>query len=54
MIWIIAGIIIYLLIGVGLLIWIVKTDPWGGMVLEIWWLFILIYPVYIVHSWIAR
>jgi hypothetical protein len=49
MVWII-GIIIYLLIGLGLLIGVVLSDPWGGLVLEMWWMVIFFYPILIVWS----
>jgi hypothetical protein len=42
--WII-GVIAYILIGVGILIWSVLSDPWGGLVLEIWWMVVFFYPV---------
>lgn len=50
LLWIVLGIVGYLLIGVGLLIWSVKSDPWGGLILEIWWFFILFYPFLIFRS----
>lgn len=52
--WIFIGLTAYLLVGVGLLAWVVKSDPWGGLVLEIWWLFILFYPFLLVRSLIDR
>ena len=52
--WIILWIVVYLLIGVGLLIWTVKTDPWGSLILEIWWIFIIGYPIFIVLSLFNR
>jgi hypothetical protein len=47
--WII-GVIAYILIGVGILIWSVLSDPWGGLVLEIWWMVVLFYPVLMLLS----
>jgi hypothetical protein len=54
LIWIILGVIIYLLIGVGILIYAVKTDPWGGLILHVWWLVILFYPYFIIRSLLSR
>jgi hypothetical protein len=52
--WIIVGVIIYLLIGVGLLVYTVKTDPWGGLLLEVAIPLILFYPYFIIRSWFVR
>jgi hypothetical protein len=49
MIWLI-GIAIYLVIGIGILIWCVTTDPYGGFVLEFWWLVVFFYPLLIINS----
>lgn len=53
MLWII-GIIIYIIIGIGILIWITTTDQWGGLVLEYWWLVIFFYPILFINSLIRR
>jgi hypothetical protein len=53
MIWIL-GIVIYLLIGIGLLIYAVTSDPWGGLLLEMWWFVILLWPLLIIRSFFVR
>jgi hypothetical protein len=53
MVWII-GIAIYLLIGVAILIYGTVSDPYGGFILEFWWLVILFYPYLIVRSLLDR
>lgn len=52
--WIIIGVIIYLLIGVGLLIHAVTSDPWGGLILHFAIPFVLFYPYFIITSLIRR
>jgi hypothetical protein len=47
---IILGILLYISIGIGVLIYIVKTDKYGGLVLEIAPLVVLGYPYLIVRS----
>lgn len=46
----IIAIAIYLIIGVAILVHAVTTDPWGGLLIEIWWLIVLFYPILIVWS----
>jgi hypothetical protein len=53
MLWII-GITIYLIIGIGLLIYAITSDPWGGLLLGLWWLVILLWPYLIVRSLFDR
>jgi hypothetical protein len=53
-IWISIGVVLYLLIGVSLLIWAVKSDPWGGLLLEVWWLVLLIWPLLLIRSLFVR
>jgi hypothetical protein len=48
--WIILGVIIYLLIGIGILIHAVRTDPYGGFILHFAIPFILFYPYFIFRS----
>lgn len=48
--YILIGIVLYLLIGVGLLIYAVTTSNWGGLILHFWYLIILLYPYLIVRS----
>lgn len=50
MLWIIVGIIVYLLIGAGLLLYVVLKDPWGGLVLEIWYIFIPLWIIFVAFS----
>ncbi|MGK8429870.1 hypothetical protein OF864_01185 [Bacillus cereus] len=45
--WIVIGIVVYLAIGVGLLVWAVTSDPWGGMILEYALPVILIWPLFV-------
>lgn len=45
--WIVIGIVVYLTIGVGLLVWAVASDPWGGMILEYALPVILIWPLFV-------
>ncbi|HDR8161917.1 TPA: hypothetical protein QC072_004875 [Bacillus cereus] len=45
--WIVIGIVVYLTIGVGLLVWAVTSDPWGGMILEYAIPVILIWPLFV-------
>jgi hypothetical protein len=52
--WIIVGIIIYLAIGVGLLIYAVMTDPWGGLILHFAIPFVLLYPYFILRSLLQK
>lgn len=51
---IILGVINYLLVGVGVLMWWVKTDDYGGYFLYVWWLVVLFYPMLIVRSFFER
>lgn len=51
---IIWSIIIYLLIGMGLLIYMVKTDKYGGLILHFWWLIVLFYPFLIIKSMFSK
>jgi hypothetical protein len=53
MIWVLC-IAIYLLIGIGILIHGIITDPYGGLILHFWWLVILFYPYLIVRSLLGR
>ncbi|WCK57468.1 hypothetical protein PP175_25725 (plasmid) [Aneurinibacillus sp. Ricciae_BoGa-3] len=46
-IWIIAGFLLYVLIGIGLLIYHVINDPWGEFLLYVAPLFIVAYPYFI-------
>lgn len=41
--------VIYLAIGVGLLVW-ACTDPWGGLLLEIWYLIVFLWPLMLAFS----
>ena len=45
--WIVIGIVVYLTIGVGLLVWAVTSYPWGGMILEYALPVILIWPLFV-------
>jgi len=51
---IIVGVVIYLIIGVGLLIHAVKSDPWGGLLIHFAIPLILFYPYFIVRSCLRR
>jgi hypothetical protein len=53
MVWIL-GIAIYLIIGIALLIYAVTSDPWGGLLLEMWWFIILLWPLLIIRSIFIR
>jgi hypothetical protein len=46
--------IAYLMIGVGFLVYIVKTDKYGGFVLHFWWLVIFFYPYLLVRNIFSR
>ncbi|WP_180232330.1 hypothetical protein [Priestia megaterium] len=50
MIWIIIA-VIYVLIGVGILFHAVHSEPWGGLMLEVWWLLVFFYPLLLI-KWI--
>lgn len=52
--WIIIAVFIYLLIGIGILIYGVLTDPYGGLMLEIAIPFVLFYPYFIIRSIIGK
>jgi hypothetical protein len=52
--WIILGVILYLLIGVGILIYSVKTDSYAGFVLHFAIPLILFYPYFIIRSFFSR
>ncbi|MGE7635494.1 hypothetical protein ACQKMZ_25345 [Bacillus paramycoides] len=50
-IWLIVGVIIYLTIGIGLIVYVVKTDPsWGGLLLHFAVPLILFWPYFIIRS----
>ncbi|EOP68311.1 hypothetical protein KOW_03520 [Bacillus cereus VDM006] len=53
-IWIIIGTIIYLAIGIGLIVYAVKTDPWGGLLLHFAIPLILFWPYVIIRSLFDR
>jgi hypothetical protein len=47
------AVLLYVLIGIGFLVWSIMTDPWGGIVLEspiVVIMIILGYPYFIVSS----
>jgi len=50
----ILGVMVYLLIGIGLLFYIVKTDKYGGFVLHFWWLVVFFYPYLLVRNLFSR
>lgn len=52
--WIISGVIIYLLIGIGIVVHAVKTDSYGGFVLHFAVPLILFYPYFIIRSLFNR
>lgn len=43
-------IVAYVAIGVCVLMWSVFSDPWGGLLLEVWWLVVFFYPLLIIFS----
>jgi hypothetical protein len=47
--WIIVAVAIYLIIGIGILIYGTINDPYGGYLLEFWWVVILLYPYFIIR-----
>jgi hypothetical protein len=51
--WILIGVVIYLLIGVAILLHIIRSEPWGGLVLEVWYLVVFFYPILIIRYLIA-
>lgn len=52
--WIIIGIIIYLLVGVGVVTYAVLTDPYGGFILYFAPLLIVAYPYFIIKNWFEK
>lgn len=52
--WIIIGLAIYLLIGLGILIYSVKKDAWASLLLELWVLFIMFYPFLFIMNWVLN
>ncbi len=52
--WIVIGIVIYLAIGIGLLVWAVTSDPWGGLILEFALSFILLWPYFLIRGFLQR
>lgn len=52
--WIILAVVIYLVIGLGILLYGAMTDPYGGYLLQFWWLIILLYPYLAVRSLLSR
>ncbi|MEK4617684.1 hypothetical protein NYE71_32230 [Bacillus sp. FSL K6-0273] len=48
--WITIGVLIYLVIGIGLLVWSVTTSSWGGLILHFAIPIILFWPYFIIRS----
>ncbi|MGG0731054.1 hypothetical protein [Bacillus paramycoides] len=54
-IWLIVGVIIYLTIGIGLIVYAVKTDlSWGGLLLHFAVPLILFWPYFIIRNLFNR
>lgn len=53
--WLIIGVIIYLTIGIGLMVYAVKADPsWGGLLLHFAVPLVLFWPYFIIRSLFNR
>jgi len=52
--WIIVIITIYLLIGLGIFLYALKTDQYAGIVLHFWWAIIFLYPILIIQKLLYR
>ncbi|SEG79306.1 hypothetical protein SAMN04487919_1273 [Bacillus sp. ok061] len=52
--WITIGVLIYLVIGIGLLVWSVTTSSWGGLILHFAIPIILFWPYFIIRSLFDR
>lgn len=52
--WIVIGAIFYFLIGAGILLYGMKTDPWGFLLLYAAIPLILFWPFFIARSWFVR
>ncbi|MCU4880386.1 hypothetical protein [Bacillus wiedmannii] len=52
--WITIGVLIYLVIGIGLLVWSVTTSSWGGIILCFAVPIIFFWPYFIIRSLFDR
>jgi hypothetical protein len=48
--WIVFAIVVYIVIGIGILLYGTITDPYGGLILQFWWLVILFYPYLLIRN----